>query len=238
MSVDVSFIGKSLLLTTKNERILVLGDLHLGFGVALRKSGYFFPTDLIKKTLDEIKLLFNKIGRVERVVLLGDIKHLFGGIDRDERSEIERLFGLLNYYCNELIVIKGNHDVILPLLNDNFSFKLVDYFIWNSFVFIHGDRDFSILHDDSVKAWVLGHFHPAISLNEGSKQETYKCFLHGTYKNKKIYIVPSFFEGNIGTDPRDFIETGSWRFSIYNFEAVLVGENLENYSFGKVKTLL
>lgn len=237
MIPSISFIGKSLLLTYEEERVLVIGDLHLGYGDALKSTGYMIPVNIIEKTIEDLRELFAFVGTVNKIILLGDVKHAFGYILQGERSEISQLFNFIKPFTSEIIVIKGNHDSILAPLTKEFGLSLVDYYVWNSCAFVHGDKDLPILHEKDSSIWIMGHFHPAVTLKEGAKQETYKCFLDGTYKKKRVLILPSFFSVNEGSDPLDFISHCSWKFDLPNFTAKIVGANLEVYDFGKLKTI-
>lgn len=237
MNPPISYVGKCLLIIHESERVLVLGDLHLGYEAALRGSGYFIPSNLIEKTLDDLEKLFAKTGPVDRVILLGDVKHLFSYIDRDERSEIGRVFTLLERFSKNIIIVKGNHDTILRPLVEGTHVSLVDYYVLGSIAFVHGDKDYTFLHEKNITTWVMGHFHPAVTLKDAIKQETYKCFLHGKYEGKSVYLVPSFFSAHEGTDPRDFVIDSVWAFPIERFNVIVVGENLETYEFGPLKKI-
>lgn len=233
----IKYIGKSLLIEHRGARVLVVSDLHLGYNEVLRRGGVLLPGNIyasIKKDLEEI---FTAIGRVDRVVLLGDLKHEFGMILREEREEIANLITYLRTQCGAITIIKGNHDVLLSYLAENAFVSVCDYFLWEGFCFVHGDKDFPFLYDSAVTHWIVGHAHPAISLQEGSKIEKYKCFLAGTYKRKNIIIVPSFFSVNEGTDPREFDLGLAWKFALNQFSVYIVGEHLEVLSFGKLSQI-
>ena len=104
-------------------------------------------------------------------------------------------------------------------------------------MFLHGDRDFKEVYDKKIKYWVVGHGHPAVRLSDGMKVEKYKCFLVGCFRKKKVIIVPSFFVGNEGSDPRENDLGLAWNFDLKSFNVVVVGENLEVFDFGKLRRL-
>ncbi|MEK6898869.1 MAG: metallophosphoesterase [Nanoarchaeota archaeon] len=230
----IDFIGKCLLI---DKKLLVIGDLHLGYGESLRRSGIYLPGNLYSAIEKDLLEIFVRIGKVDKIILLGDVKHAIGNILEQERNHFARLFELLSGRCSEIIVIKGNHDALLePILRD-YSTKLVSFYIWERYAFIHGDRDFDEIYDKKIMTWVMGHAHPAVNLSDGIKTENYKCFLTGKYKGKEIVIMPSFFPFTEGSDPRDLGIGMPWNFNFNQFKVKIVGEKLEVLDFGKLKSI-
>ncbi|MEK6792211.1 MAG: metallophosphoesterase [Nanoarchaeota archaeon] len=238
--MKIDYIGKCLLLEEKGERVLVIGDLHLGYEGAMRASGVMIPVKLYNKCIADFDLIIFKVGGfVENIVILGDIKHEFGFILNDEWNLIVKFIEYVRAKCSKLVIIEGNHDVILfPVLN-KLGIVAVDFFIWNNVAFAHGDKKFEELYSDEVSYWVLGHGHPAVTLYEGVKKEKYKCFLVGDYKEKNhgkrdVIIVPSFFPLIEGTDARDFNLGFTWEFDLDKFEVKIVSSDLKVFDFGKL----
>jgi len=163
-------------------------------------------------------------------VLLGDVKHDFGKIARQEWKEVLELFDFFKRKNCNIIIIKGNHDKIIDI-------KVFDKYVLENVCFMHGDVDFKESYDKKIKFWVVGHGHPAVKISDGVKIEKYKCFLVGKYKGKKVIVVPSFFEGNAGSDPREDELGLAWNFKIDIFDVKIVGDNLEVLDFGKLKNL-
>jgi uncharacterized protein len=271
--MNIEYVGKCLLIRENDERILVVGDLHLGYEGSLRSGGVMVPIDLYKQVMHDFEGIFDKIGeekidnvklnvgniseretgydnkfegenkenKLDKIILLGDLKHEFGTIMREEWDYIGKTLVYLKKKCNELIVIEGNHDRILKPILDNVNAKGVDYFKWNGIGFMHGDKSFEEVEGKEVKYWIVGHGHPAISITDGTKKEKYKCFLEGSYgkigNKKKIIVVPSFFPLIEGTDPRDYDMKFAWDFDLRKFDVKIVGENLEVLNFGKLDKL-
>lgn len=59
--MKINYMGKCLLIETDGKKILVIGDLHLGYGESLRESGVFMPGDLYKEVIDELGLILQYI---------------------------------------------------------------------------------------------------------------------------------------------------------------------------------
>jgi len=183
---------------------------------------------LLKKYFD---LIFSKIGKVESVVLLGDVKHNFGGILKQEWNDV---LGLFDYFEGKLrkngkiIIVRGNHDNILePIVRKRKNVVMKDYFVFNDVVFLHGDRSFKEIYDKKIRYWIIGHGHPAVKLSDGVKVEKFKCFLVGRFKGWKIIVVPSFFEYSSGSDPRESELGLAWNFNLEGFRVLVVDEDRE-----------
>ena len=233
----INYIDKCLLLEDNNEKVVVIGDLHIGYDESLRRKGVLVPDVTLSETVFGLKNVFESVGKVSKIVLLGDVKHSFGTILRSEWKNITELFDYLFGFCEEIIIIKGNHDVIVEPVAKSRKLEVRDYYFWKGYMFLHGDRDFKEIYDKKVKYWILGHAHPAVWLRDGVKKEKYKCFLNGKYKGKNVIIVPSFFAGNEGTDPRDSDLRLAWEFDFTNFEVIIISEKMEVLNFGKLKKL-
>lgn len=232
--MKIDYIGKCLLLEEEGERTLAIGDLHLGYEGSMRRSGVMIPVKLFEKSVADFDLIIKKIGNVDNIVILGDLKHEFGTILPDEWNYIIKFIEHVKSKCKKLIVIEGNHDVTLFPLLRKMKIEGLDYFIWNEVAFTHGDKDYDEMNLDKVKYWVLGHGHPAINLYDGPKKEKYKCFLSGNYSKKKVIIVPSFFPLVEGTDAREFDMKFAWDFNLLKFKTYVVSDDLKVLEFGEL----
>jgi len=235
----IKFIGKTILIENQGKKILVIGDLHLGYEESLNRSGIFMHHHLFEETLRYFDRVFERIGKVDYVILLGDVKHNMGAIMRQEWNEILKLFKYLKEKCNEIIIVKGNHDNILePIVKKETGVGLLDFFIFGDFCFMHGDKDFIDVVGKKIKYFILGHGHPAIKISDGIKTEKYKCFLVGKYNRKRIILVPSFIEANEGSDPRENNLEMALNFNYKNFEVYVPQEkNLHVLKFGELGKL-
>lgn len=240
MKDRIEFIGKCLLIEEKEERVLVVGDLHLGYEEVLNRAGIFVSRNMFEEMMVDFKQIFDRVGRIERIVLLGDVKHDFGGISKQEWSDVLELIDYLSGKCDEIIVIKGNHDSILKPILDKRGIELRESYNWRDYCFVHGDKEREVIWNKDVKTIVVGHVHPAVKLREGAKIEKFKCFLVGKFKGKKMIVIPSFIEHNIGSDPRESDEMLAWNVNLENFEVFVVPEEkeeLEALDFGKLRDI-
>lgn len=232
--MKIDFIGKCLLLTSNNERTLAIGDLHLGYEGSMRKSGIMIPVKLYEKSILDFDKIISETGNVDNIVILGDVKHEFGFILPDEWKYIIKFIEYVKTKCKKLIVIEGNHDIILFPVLKKMGIEGIDYFVWKNVVFTHGDRNYDEMNSKDIDYWILGHGHPAVTLYEGAKKEKYKCFLSGKYKSKNVIIVPSFFPLIEGTDARNFEMKFAWDFDINRFNTKVVSDDLKVLDFGEL----
>ncbi len=229
----IKFISKSLLIENR-KKILVIGDLHLGYEESLRRNGVLLPSQIYHEIINDFEEIFLETGKVDKIIVLGDLKHEFGKILKDEWKEILDLIDFLRTKTREIIIVKGNHDIFTGFVTNKKNIEIVDYYLYEEFAFLHGDRDFGeIIRDKNVKYWIIGHAHPAITIQSEVRKEKYKCFLEGKYKSKNIIILPSFFPVIEGTDPRDFDLGLAWDFDLNKFEVKIINGK-EVLDFGKL----
>lgn len=236
------FIGKCLLIESDGERVLVVGDLHLGYEEALNRGGVLVGRKMFDEMISDLNAVFGEVGEVDKVILLGDVKHDFGGISKQEWKEVNAILDYLESMCKRVVVVKGNHDNILEPILKKRKIKLLGVYIWNGFAFLHGDDDYEEIWQDAIQTIIVGHGHPAVKLREkgGVKEEKYKCFLSGRFRGKKMVVVPSFIDYYVGSDPREDEMVMAWDVDWGNFDVFIVSEDsskMDALSFGKLKKL-
>ena len=239
-SYKLEYLGKCLLIEEKEKKILVIGDLHLGYEEILNRAGVFVTRKMFEEMIAYFDLVFSRTRGVDKIVLLGDVKHSFGGIVGQEWSDALALFDYLKGKLKkngEIIIVKGNHDNIIGPIARKGGIGVKDYFIFGEIAFLHGDKDFEEIWERRVTNWIVGHGHPAVKLGDGVKVESYKCFLTGKFKGKEIIVMPSFFDYSVGSDPRENELGLAWNFNLDKFRVRVVGEDLEVLDFGILKDL-
>lgn len=239
--MKIEYIGKCLLIEEKEKRALIIGDLHLGYEEVLNKMGVFVSRQMYDEMISDLEDVFERVGKVDFIVLLGDVKHEFS---RNLRQEWNDVLNLLDYFNSKLneggrtIVTRGNHDNYLKTIaSKREDVSVEDYFIFGKVCFVHGDKEFEVMKDEKISHWVMGHVHPAVKISDGMKTEKFKCFFSGKYDGKDIIIVPSFIEFKEGSDPRDSVVDIPWKFDWERFRVKIVGEKLKVLDFGNLKDL-
>src|SRR3989338_7897114 len=105
----IKYVGKCIVVEEGGGKILVVGDLHIGYEHSLHLGGIDLGRRREEEVVKELEEIFLKIGKVDKVVLLGDLKHDFSRLNDDERNILARIFDYL-LKKGELIVVRGNHD--------------------------------------------------------------------------------------------------------------------------------
>lgn len=234
----MEFVGKTLLVEIDGKQVLVIGDLHLGYEEALNQIGIFVTRTMYDELIEYFDRVFEKVGKISEVVLLGDVKHSFGNINGQEWEDILGFLDYLKGKCGKIIVVRGNHDVILDQIVGKKNVEVVNYYHAGDYFFMHGHEDFIEAHGGKVKHWIMGHAHPSVKLGDGTKVEKFKCFLEGEHEGKKVTIVPSFFNYYEGSDPRESYLGLAWNFDLNKFNVKIVsGDKLEVLEFGELGKL-
>lgn len=183
------------------ERVLVIGDLHLGYEKALEDEGMYLPrlnTGSIRESLNRI------IDKYEPrvVVLLGDIKHDFRRAKYEGQEEVRSVIRLI-HDAAEVIIVKGNHDNYVQNIVADMGILVVDHVDIGGFRLEHGHVD------SGVRPVIIGHEHPSVrisgALSGGMKVQ---CFMHA--REEGILVIPPFSFLSTGTDlssgsPEDFM---------------------------------
>ncbi len=232
---NIKIIGLTLFL--EKQKILVIADSHIGYEESLNKQGVLIPRLQFKEIMKHLEPVFKQV-KPELIVMLGDIKHEFGTISRQEWRDTLNLLDFLMSKANKIILIKGNHDTILGPLADKKGLAVRDSFLADDVLFVHGHK---LMDEKSepfkkAKTIIIGHEHPAISLRDGPRVEKYKCFLLGKYKKKNLIVMPSFNFVTEGTDVMQEKLLSPFISSISDFEAFVVGD--KTYKFGKIGKLM
>lgn len=164
--------------------MLVVGDLHLGIESEFYKSGFMIPSN-IKKIRDKILRLARE-NKCKKLVLLGDVKHKFYGVSRQEEREIPSFLKDLAKRL-EVHITPGNHDGnlrdIAPKkvkIHKTSGFRMGNYF------FNHGQ---SWPSEEFLQAEILitGHSHPAVEFRDSLGFRSIEpCWLRAKLDKKKI----------------------------------------------------
>ena len=227
--------GKALWL--RKQSILVISDLHIGYEQALNEQGMLTPRTQFKEMMNDLKKVFDEIEKghekVKKVVVLGDLKHEFGGISRQEWRESLAVLDFLKGKCKKIVLIKGNHDMSLDPIARQKNVRMRDFYISKDACFMHGHKMFAGCLGKKIKTIVLGHRHPAFALRDRAKSESYKCFLAGKWKGRQIIIMPSFFPLVEGSDVMVEGTNLAMKLNLSNFKVYVVADKV--YDFGRVK---
>lgn len=230
------------------EDTLVIGDLHIGYDERFGRSvGQVQLENIVEKLEDVFDHIDSLKIRVKRIILLGDVKHVFSGITDIEWRETLSFFDFLKVRSRgaKIMIVKGNHDNILEPIVKKRDIELKEYFIIEinkkKYCFLHGDKMFEQCLDAD---WLLfGHWHPSITLSDNYKRERYKCFLKGKWKKKNVVVFPSFSDIKYGSDLNVMEDKHGFSFIMFKdlkkFNVVIYNnDEKKEYDFGKLKDLI
>jgi uncharacterized protein len=229
---------RDLALYLKESNSLVIGDVHLGFEEALGRQGVLVPRFQYKDIEKRLSEILKGLPRLNEIIINGDLKHEFGSITRQEWTDIGKLIDFLLLHCEKVVLVKGNHDVILFPIARKKGIEVIEYHTVGDIYICHGhlipaDKDFM-----RSKIIIMGNEHPAVSVRDGARSETFKCFAFGKFKDKKLIAMPSFNPLTIGTDllKEKFLSPFLHQ-DLLGFEIYVVADNKEVLHFGKLKNL-
>ena len=238
ISKGIEAIGQSLFF--RKRRILAIADLHLGYEEMLNRQGVMMPRFNFKEIKARLEKILANTGKLEKIIILGDLKHEFGVISDQEWKEVLEMLDYLGRNCAEIILVRGNHDKILGPIANRKNVKLQDEFLLEpeKVLFIHGDKLPSKANLKKSDLIAMGHEHPAVSVKDGLKAETYKCFLKGKFEGKELIVLPSMNSAALGTDltKEEILSPLLKKSNLSEFE-VYAGED-EVYFLGKLGRLL
>lgn len=227
--IDIVDLG----LYIKKHKCLIISDLQIGLEENLTKRGFLVPKRQLSLIKNRLEKIFS-IVRPDTVIVNGDLKHEFGGINRQEWKETLEVIDYIMENSRKLILIKGNHDIVLGPIAKKRAISLVEYYKIKDIIVLHGHK--LILNSLNSNLIIIGHEHPAVSLKEDAKLEKYKCFLKGKYDKKTVIVMPSFNMLNEGSNVLNgemmspFLKRG-----VDDFEVFVVEDKV--YRFGKIRNM-
>ena len=235
MDVNNNIALHDLCVFLREERVLIISDLHLGYEESLTDKGILIPHSQFEKTdhriLTTIKVLEPKI-----IIFNGDFKHNFGVVQASEWRQGLQLLAAIAKQGTRVFVIEGNHDpTVGPLLRKAKVYCGTQLLVGNKLI-THGDHVPQEAARKDIKTIIIGHEHPALVVREGQRKESYKCFLVGKWKNKRLIVMPSY---NLITEGSDVLSVNMLspflQHSLGSFHVIAVGERL--LDFGLVRDL-
>lgn len=224
-----------LALFLKKQKTLILADLHLGFEEHLNKRGILIPRFQFNDTIKQLEKILKKT-KPKTIIINGDLKHEYGSIQTTEWKYILNLIDFLFKHTKKIIIIKGNHDVILEPILKKRNLEIKTSYSNNNIYITHGHRIPESEEFKKAKTIIIAHEHPAVTLKSDTRTEIYKCFLKGKYKRKTLIVQPSFNSLVRGTDIlRGRILSPFLKQNLKNFEIFIIEDKI--YSFGKLKNI-
>jgi uncharacterized protein len=223
-----------LALFLKSHNALVIGDVHLGFEESLTKKGVLMPRFQFKDTIQRLEKILEQVSGLKEIIINGDLKHEFGSISDQEWHDTLLFLDFLKKHCGKIVLVKGNHDVILGPIARKRDIAIVDDYWLDDILITHGHL--VPKGAEKANAIIIGDAHPAVSIREGARSEVFKCFLKGKWKSKTLIAMPSFNMVTTGTDIlKENLQSPFLKQDLSDFEVFVAADKA--YDFGKLSKI-
>src|SRR2546425_3825297 len=143
----------------RDERALVISDLHLGFEGALAEQGVSIPRFQRRVVLERLGKMLDR-AKAEKVIIAGDFKHEFSKNLVDEWVEVKQVLRFLKERVTP-IMVRGNHDNYLATILGDLNLALNARADIGGYTIVHGHEEDSPLHPV-----IMGHEDPAGKLKD------------------------------------------------------------------------
>jgi uncharacterized protein len=201
LSFPFTFLQQNLLLLPekallwKDNKTLLISDIHLGKASHFRKSGVPIPAELHVNDLLQIDKLIKR-HHIHKIIFLGDLFHS----NHNGEWELFQSWVTKNHDI-EFHLVKGNHDILPTHFYINSPIKVHnEYLVEKPFIFTHIPISAAKLPCDLYN--ISGHIHPSVRLYGKARQSVLlPCFYFG----KAQAIMPAFgvFTGKYTINPDD-----------------------------------
>ena len=154
----------ALMLQKKDDRALVVADIHIGWERLLSKRGVHVPpqTPKIKNTL--LRLI--RETKPTQVTFLGDVKDAIAKMEMEEWRDIPEFFEDIQERVPKLQVVLGNHDGNLePLLPENVEIVPPTGTSFGDVGLFHGHA-WPAPELLECRSLISGHVHPTVLIRD------------------------------------------------------------------------
>ncbi len=207
----------------KLGRNIIVADLHLGYEVAMAREGFYLPR-VFHEMVGSIEGLLRR-EKPKRLIIDGDLKHSFIPEWR-ERAELKAFFEEISPLVEEIVLVRGNHDVGIAWLRE-LGVEVVDELELGGWKLVHGHK---VVEGER---FIIGHEHPAIRLrDEVGAVVKVPAFLMG----EKLIVLPAFSPWAYGNDVLREVVSPFLRLIREDFR-VLVPLDNELLDFGRLSGL-
>ncbi|WP_297421579.1 metallophosphoesterase [Thermococcus sp.] len=166
---------------------LIIADLHLGYEISMARKGFYLPR-VFHEVVGKLKAILER-ERLKRLVINGDLKHSFVSEWR-EREELKAFFKEVSPLVDELVLVRGNHDVGTLWLR-KLGVEVIDELEIGKWKLVHGHN---LVEGER---FILGHEHPAIRLrDEVGALVKVPAFL----VSDELIVLPAFSPWAYGND--------------------------------------
>src|SRR5947207_12119296 len=177
-------------LLLRDERALVISDLHLGFEGALAEQGVSIPRFQRRVILERLGKMLDR-NKAEQVVIAGDFKHEFSKNLVDEWVEVKQVLRFLKDRVKPILV-RGNHDNYLATILGDLNLPLNNRADIGGYTIVPGHEEVSTLHPI-----LMGHEQPADQVKDDLGATVSVAAFLGT---EPLLALPAFSPLALGVD--------------------------------------
>ena len=161
--------------------MVVFSDLHFEKGSFLSQFANPLPRFDTAKTITKMQNVLQEYS-AKQVICLGDSLHDGNALSRMNDKDLSDINDLVHGVSSWFWVL-GNHDPEIPdaILGQSCEHLEIDNILW-----VHEPENLDKFA--GVKAQVIGHFHPKLSVKKARHRMTGKCFV----SNDDILLMPAF----------------------------------------------
>lgn len=202
---------QALLIEERDERILVIADLHLGFEHELVQMGINLPSQTPRIQAKLIQILEEV--KPTRLIILGDVKQSVPKISLQEWEDIPNFFEEIHKAVGNVEVIPGNHDGNLEPLTPR-TIKILS----PKGIIVGKEEKVALLHGH---AWpspelleadylVMGHNHPVVHLRDSiGFRVVRQIWLKANCNGRKLAeAFLNYAKVKVNTDPIEAFKKG------------------------------
>ncbi len=227
-----SFVKGTPTLLIEKERALVVGDLHIGLHLKLKREGLYFG-DATERLAEGVLRAYRK-ARARRIVLLGDVKDRIGAPSFADYRELRIFFEALKGI--DISIAKGNHDSGLERMMKGMGLNapVQREVLLEKVALLHGNAwpSGAAMRKQLI---VVSHAHYALERN-GTREKVWFVSrqAHATRRKRRTLIVaPAFNElipgSTLSRESKDYLpllRNGVFEFggaSIYGLDGRRIG---------------
>ncbi|HOE53296.1 MAG TPA: metallophosphoesterase [Methanomassiliicoccales archaeon] len=162
------------------ERVLCVGDLHIGIETDMRFRGIVIPSQTNRMQRELIDLAKG----VDRLVIIGDVKHQVPGSTKQEHAEVPRFFNSLLGHYPRIDIVKGNHDTdIERMVPAKVTVHDQGGFVLDDVGFVHGHA-WPSQEVMASRLLIMGHNHPAVVFEDGlHHNQVERCWVRCRFRS-------------------------------------------------------
>lgn len=180
----------AILYKERDDKTLVIADLHLGWELSLAKKGIHIPSQMPKIREKILQLI--DMTTPDTLIILGDVKHTIAKPKPSEWQEIPEFFNVLKNKVNNIQIIKGNHDGNLkPLLPQKLQLHPSTGLVIGDVGLFHGHAHPAerLLNCSTL---IMGHIHPIVTFRDrfGFRIST-QVWIKVEYNPESLKITPT-----------------------------------------------